>query len=351
MIRAKIIQEKREEINTGERQGPWKTVSDKTIEAEEVLKNASKKRKSAEATKDEPAMLSLRPETAGLVQERAIELSVLESELSRLAQERVERLAVEVGAELDKTQRKDLLEKWEEVKVEMSFGGRSEVSLNDVVDVREKMGEIWKESINSGNNAVLKAKEGAMKIDGKSKREIGKFERLLKNNLKDKGWAIAVAGRTKELAGIMGGIESKLRTGLSFEQVCENLKPNDLAAIQQWMRSLGKKKGEIGYDPVISEISEEILKDESGQKLLLRFMDNIQIRIDEAQWKKTETEMASRGFETTDLRGRMMRGEPLIYDSPDQPHFGSPERLSGTTLSGREWLGAGRMRTMWKNGC
>lgn len=337
---AKIIADKREEIEVKNQTGLLKTMTDKTKSVEEILKSSAKKRKSAEVTKNELEMRSLPKTTAETVRGSAIELSTLELELSRRVQEKVEHLAVEVGAELDKTEQKDLLEKWEEVKVEMSFGGRSEVSLSDVVSVREKMGEIWKEAVQSGQNAAIEAKKGAREVDKNTKRKINKFEKLLKENLEDKGWAIAVAGRTKELAGVLGGIEKKLRMGLSFEKICEDLKPNEVEPIQQWMRSLGKKKGENGYDPVISEISEEILKDEGGRKLLLRFMTNVQIRYDESRWKKTEAEMASRGFDATDLRGRMMRGEPLIYDAPDRPHFGGREGASGTSQSGREFLGA-----------
>jgi len=336
---AKIIEEKRKEIDASGQAGLWKTVVDKTKNIEDSLKGSEKKRKSAEVTKDEAAMVSLPKETAEIVRDSAIDLSKLELDLSRRVQERVEQLTVEVGAELDKTQQKDLLEKWEEVKIEMSFAGRSEVSLEDVVIVREKMGEIWKEALQSGQNAALEAKKGAKEVDKSTKIKINKFEKLLKENLEDKGWSIAVAGRTKELAGVLGGIEKKLRMGLSFEQICEDLKPNEIGSIQQWMRSLGKKKGQIGYDPVISEISEEVLKDEGGRKLLFRFMANVQIRYDEAQWRRTEEEMGSRGFAAEDLKGRVMRGEPLLYDG-DQPHFGLREGMSGTNRSGREFLGA-----------
>lgn len=337
---AKIVEEKRREIDVIGQKGLLKTVVDKTKITEEALKDSARKRKTAESTKNASAMLNLPKETSEAVKNGAIELSSLELELNRRVQERVGELVDQVSGELEKTEKQELLEKWEEVKVEMSFGGRSEISLDDVVGVREKMAEIWKEAVQSGQNAALEAKKGAKEVDKNTKRKINKFEKLLKENLEDKGWAIAVAGRTKELAGVLGGIEKKLRMGLSFEQICEDLKPNEIEPIRQWMRSLGKKKGESGYDPVISEISEEILKDEGGRKLLLRFMDNIQIRLDEAQWRKTEAEMVSRGFDAADLRGRVMRGDPLVFDAPGQPHFGRREGMSGSQQSGREFLEA-----------
>lgn len=337
---AKTIADKREEIEVKNQTGLLKTATDKTKNMEKALQDSAKRLTQAKVTKDEQAVIKMPKEIADTVKSGAEELSALELELSRKVQERVQQLAVEVGAELDKNERKDLLEKWEEVKIEMSFGGRSEVSLDDVISVREKMGEIWKEALQSGQNAAVEAKKGAKEVDKNTKRKINKFEKLLKENLEDKGWAIAVAGRTKELAEVLGGIEKKLRMGLSFEQVCEDLKPGEIEPIQQWLRSIGKKEGMSGYDPVISEISNEVLKDEGGRKLLFRFMANVQIRYDEAQWRKTEAEMTSRGFDATDLRGRMMRGEPLIYDAPDQPHFGRREGMSGTNRSGREFLGA-----------
>ena len=325
---AKIVTKHGKKIKVNKPSGIWKELDDDVVKTGETLDLLQKRKTNAVVAGKITEGSVILGDSAKNVDERAVEIARTERDLSVELQTKVEELVTRLEGVLAEGEKEELKKEWNEVVAEIKFSGRAEVSLNDVENVKKELMQILERDDN-WNEAIAEVKKGINKGDNKLDS--------LSKAYKDKGSSTALIVRTKELARLLVGIESKLKQGVSFEQVCTDLGPQEVNTVRQWMRGLGKKDGEVGYDLVISELGEKVFGGQEGQRLLVRFMENVNAGYEVAQETKADADMESRfGGEAGH---RLRAGEPLVIDPrTGGPAFGLEEGASGMSRRGLDFL-------------
>lgn len=322
---AKILTKEKKKVDSKGASGIWKKIEDESGQIEQSLEKGQKRKDKALAEKKRDQVEALPGEIAKEIDTHSQEMAKNERELSEALLSRVDELVTRVEGTLKSSEKGQLKKEWNEAMAKMKFSGRAEMSLGDVEKVRRELQEILKNS-DGWEGVVENIKKGIDTTDGK-------FDELTRKALEGKGASMALIARTKELALLLTGVESKLKQGLSFEQVCETLDAREITAVRQWLRGIGKKEGEIGYDLVISKISEKV----EGKRLITRFVENISAGYEAAEERVADSEMKTRfGGEA---RQRLANAEPLVIDPrTGRPAFGLEEGASGMSRRGLDFL-------------
>lgn len=350
----RLVAKKRKEIDAPGQIDKWKQVVDRTKFAEDELRKMDRKKKRLEGgdkTDDKVAeIVKLPKEAADAMRVRAMELAETEAELHGKVMENVEQLTGQLEGERGLKKKKELKTEYDNMLAELAMSGRSELSLGDVRATKEKLKELWREMSHKGDEIVQqvreRAKEGEKKAGGKEPWPV----RMVRKLQSEKAAAAAVVARSKQLARVLGGLEEKLKLGLSFEQICRDLKPEEIGPILDWFESMKIKSGDKRYDPVLAELNRNLVEDPEGFRLFARLVENVKVVYEQQRYEEAAEGMRERGqrVPSREEGGYMDYEQPMQRDQFGRPVYGRPPEATDFDPRGAAFL-RDRWNADWVN--
>lgn len=319
---ARMVESGKKDIQATGDKGSWKQAADGVEQAENSLRSFAKEkvRLEGDLKRNESAGSRvsegkrLLKESSVKMNEKSLELAQTEAKLNITVVENVERLLGELVEEDGLKHKRKLKKGLKDLKMDMLLSERAELSISDVKKTREKLAEVWQEMVSTNADEMVgKVVKGKRRKERHSRAKIRWTERFVGQFVDRKAAAVAVTARSRQLAEVMMVIEHKLEQGVDFDRTCAELSPEQVRPIQEWLFGMGKKEGQAGYDPVLSELTEELLQDPEANRLLARFMKNVDVGYYKYQEQQAATQMRNRGMR---VPGPEVGGYVRNYEDP-----------------------------------
>lgn len=374
---AKLVERGKRDIKGPGQRGKWKQVGDRAQFVEDDLKGFERKKERAlKEEKDlsdkvrttfekrekqkfvekhqekQAGVLGIENNVAEQLKERAVELAETEAELHHEVMENVERLVGQLEGEKKLKKKKELMGEYDDMLTELKMSGRSELSLGDVQATKKKLGEVWREMSKRGDEIVDKLKEKAAESEKAARGKEPWPIRMVRKLQGEKMAVAAVVARTKQLAKTLNAIEDKLKLGMSFEQVCKELNPDEIGPIMLWFENLEVKSKDRSYDPVLAELNKNLVEDPEGFRLFARLVENVKIGYGQQRYEEAAEGMRARGYRAPQTEREYIEGYAQPFDidpATGMPRYGRSKGETEFNLGGVDFLQQ-RWRAPWVEG-